>query len=166
MSKAGYNIIVFQTKHLNFCNNKYVTECYTLDSFNPFSKFIISDKNRFTRFKEYSYTIIKPFFSPTSKITRNSYILNYFFYLFHSYFDNVPMWVDGYAFPKWFDYIKNKISQYPDNTMVFAHLLVPHAPYILDYDCKYSGKPDFPYSLGENYNFQNREKILPVREEQ
>ena len=62
--------------------------------------------------------------------------------------------------------IHAKFISSPPGTMIFAHILVPHAPYILNKDCHFAGKPDFPYKLGENYGFSDRGKIVAKRTEQ
>ncbi len=159
MSSAGYKITVFQTEHLDFCNNRYVEDCQTLDSFNPYSQYILSEADTIQKHKFYYLTIFMSFFNQKMDLTKNSYVLNYTAHLFSNYISGIPLWIDAYAFPGWFKNISDYVVNAPAGTMILAHILVPHAPYILDDECNVEGESDFPYKLGLKYNYQDREKI-------
>ena len=46
---------------------------------------------------------------------------------------------DAYAFPRWFDRFEADVVSSPRGRAYFVHLIMPHAPYILDDACRDTG---------------------------
>ena len=162
LTSRGYRVHVIQTAHLDFCENEFVTSCRSLDSFNPFSEFIGTLGS--ARFFLVLKTLYKAFVA-----IPNSYFVNYvgnFVVNLNIIQKDRPLWLDGYAFPRWFDEITETIGASSPGSAFVVHVLAPHAPYILDESCRYKGKPDFPYKLGQPYGYQDRKKSATKRKEQ
>ena len=162
LTSRGYRVNVIQTAHLDFCENAFVASCRSLESFNPFSEFIGTLGS--ARFFLVLKTLHKVFLA-----IPNSYFVNYvgdFVVKINIAQKDIPLWLDGYAFPMWFDEITETIATSSPGSAFFVHVLVPHAPYILDESCRYSGKPDFPYKLGQPYDYQDRKKSAAKRIDQ
>ena len=138
MANRGYNIHVYQTPHLNFCNDENVVICETLNSFNPASKYIsYSPSEKWKPTKYLFLSIVRAF--------KDSHIGRYVPLLVET-----PIWYDGQAFPLWFERLTERIIEAPRGTMIFAHILVPHAPYPLGRDCKVKEDLNYPYNLGKS----------------
>ena len=159
LSSRGLRVNVFQTQHMDFCGTEYVARCQSLESFNPFSEYLgeMGDLKLIYMLR----TLHK-----AALLIPNSYFVNYLALAANKmpWSDpDVPVWLDGYAFPKWFDAITESITKAKGGESFFVHVLVPHAPYVLDEFCNYKGKPESSYELGKRYGYTDRAKSAKQR---
>lgn len=123
----GYEIHVFQTRHFNFCSVLHVTKCETLNSYSPVSRFMLQRDFGFLSRTANLAAIMSTAFSGSSVSHIVGTLLNKV--------GDFGAWFDTDAFPAWFDHVAQRIVEAPRGTVIFAHFLVPHAPYALDADC-------------------------------
>ncbi len=159
LASQGYRINVVQTAHLDFCTSEFVASCRSLESFNPFSKHI--GEMGSVKFFMLLRILHKAFLSVPNSYFVN-YIANYVVKIEISH-DQIPLWLDGYAFPRWFDDIMATIIDADDAEAYFVHLLVPHAPYVLNASCEYAGDVELPYNLGAPYDYEDRSRSTATR---
>lgn len=145
MAARGYRTVVFQATYMNFCANKNVDLCQSFDSFDPGGKNVDSPTLRVslwqTIFRAYGPSYTSKF---GERILARVYDL-----------DESEVGVsaeeggryDVQRFPEWFDRFTRFTASVPRGTHVFAHFLVPHAPYLLQDSCVLGGTTETPYSL-------------------
>ncbi len=124
----GYKIVVYQSDHIDFCLNDSVSICNTFDSFDP--KWQVSwgskDKRDNDRLKYLWLILLRGY--------DGSYTSKYMRKLFDE--SHTPERFDVPGFPLWFDMFEETAINIPRGTMLFAHFMVPHAPYLLTKDCQ------------------------------
>lgn len=137
----GYVIEMFQADIMFYCGIPGVIYCATLDSFNQFSKYLPVERGA------------QPLLTLTTVLnaTKNSYFVK------NLQRNIVPLLelpkltlrIDVHVFLRWFAKIKGRILEAQPGTIIFAHILVPHAPYMLNDDCSLNPGAVNPYALAE-----------------
>lgn len=149
MHNRGYKIAVYQTSHINFCENKHVAICNTFDSFDPMWQVDWESHDR-SREKKLGYlwlVLLRGFDgSYTSRYIKKLSINT----------GELPESFDVPGFPLWFDNFMGSVTKAQRGTLIFAHFMAPHAPYLLTKECevRLAGDPA-GYYLGKKLNFNN-----------
>lgn len=152
MTKRGYEISVYQTAHLNFCAHPNVIVCEKSNSFNPVSPHVVyPEHNFFNRTKNLFTTVLFAY-----KDSILTWIIQYNLTRLIGLSPVRPHRFDVQAFPFWFEKISDEIIHAPRGTMIFAHILVPHAPYMLSSNCELNEQEHVPYDLGERFGFNEQ----------
>lgn len=135
-------LVVYQTRHINFCS-AVPTRCETLQSYDAQGKWV-------------AHLGLGP--AESLHIMREalsgSLVAHYGIQALASSMgldigtSSVPEYFDVHAFPAWFDHFAQDVIQSAGNSNYFAHLLSPHAPYLLDAACAPGQGWDLPYNLG------------------
>ena len=139
LTKEGYEIKVFQSDGMHFCPAKLVTECNTYSSFDP-------------REPHLPYSLLQRSFYliyPGIKTFKDSYMSNYLQLIMARM--RVPSRFDVQGFAGWFGEVATAIEGASAGEAIFAHFLMPHAPYILDASCWQVRHGRIPYDLIEQY---------------
>jgi hypothetical protein len=145
MAKRGSDINVYQTSHIDFCNHESVTICKTLEARNPISDYVQYPGKKHARLFELFKTVLTLGFkgSLLSKYSAATIA-------------RVGRLNDRYeleAFVLWFDEITRQVLRAQSDTVIFTHLLLPHAPYILGESCEITDHPFIdPYDLAMDYD--------------
>ncbi|MGH8769933.1 MAG: sulfatase-like hydrolase/transferase, partial [Burkholderiales bacterium] len=141
-AEYGYNIHVYQTRHLNLCDPRYVSRCETLNSFNRFSSFVASAESSFSdRTIDLATNLVTAYKdSNTSAILESAL----------SKLGRWAAWYDAEAFPAWFKHFTEQLVQAPRGTLVFAHMLVPHTPFVWNEDCEFQSRVPPHYFTAKN----------------
>jgi hypothetical protein len=151
MSARGYRTVVFQNTYMNFCANESVDMCENFNSFDPGAAGAGMDAP--TQRVEMWQNILRAYApSYTSVIGQRALGLIY------GLNASGEIGVVGYdggrydvqRFPESFDRFTRFVASVPRGTHVFAHFLVPHAPYLMLESCVVSGKVDHGYSLSRH----------------
>jgi hypothetical protein len=140
--ERGYRTVVYDTAHINFCFDGS-SRCETLPSFNPFSPYIPRDSRQRTGLFR--------------QIVRYALVESYLIYyrpswlFWGSHFPSIAELsaLDAHAFPAWVDRFQADVLSSPRGRAYFAHLLMPHSPYVLDANCQETGAPAVGYFLRE-----------------
>ena len=148
MAARGYRTLVFQSAYMDFCANKNVDHCETFHSFDPGTNTAgLDGPTQRVSLWQTVFRAYEP--SYTSELgekvlgrvyglrTRNLGIVGH------------DGRYDVHRFPQWFDRFTNVVASVPRGTHVFAHFLVPHAPYLLLESCVLSGKVQAGYGLNQ-----------------
>lgn len=148
MSSRGYRTAVFQNSYMDFCANKSVDQCETFDSFDPAWKDSAGVDSPTLRVSLWRNVLRA--YSPSFTSQLGEKILDRVYALGPNKeglqgFDGGRY--DAHRFPEWFDRFTRFTAAVPRGTHVFAHFLVPHAPYVLLESCVVSGKVDNGYFL-------------------
>jgi hypothetical protein len=151
MGARGYRTIVFQTSHLNFCASGDVDACETFDSFDS-ADVGRSRVNVLRRSLRLSHTLLTAY-EPSYASTYGRTILRKF-----SGLDDRAMSMLGLqdrydveGFPRWFSRFARFVTDVPRGTHVFAHFMVPHAPYLLTSECELEETSSAGYYLRTRY---------------
>jgi hypothetical protein len=151
MAARGYRTIVFQTSHLDFCLNPNVAACETFNSYNPGGEGYDGLDLR-SRTLNLWNTLLRAY--------EPSYASTYGGMLLRRHYDLGSRAVgvighqdrfDVQRFPDWFDRFTGFARRAPRGTHIFAHLMVPHAPYLLTPGCAVSGTFYTSYYMGTHY---------------
>lgn len=135
-------LVVYQTRHIIFCSS-VATRCETLQSYDAQSDWVAH-----LGFgpAESLHTLREALFG--SLVARNG--IQLLASILGLNIDSaVPEYFDVHAFPAWFDHFAEDVIQSAGNSNYFAHLLSPHAPYILDAACAPGQGWVLPYNLGD-----------------
>jgi hypothetical protein len=141
LAGEGYEVVAYGTEHVNFCFD-VARRCEVLPSFNPFSEYVDGDARKPRRL----FQVLQYSFSQSYLLYRYGQVL----------LSTVPdphsspfAALDTYAFPRWFDRFQNDVASSPRGRAYFAHLLMPHAPYVYDRTCRETGQEVVAYFLKE-----------------
>ncbi|MFL6244706.1 MAG: sulfatase-like hydrolase/transferase [Thermoanaerobaculia bacterium] len=146
MAQRGYRTAVFQSNYIDFCANKNVDLCQTLDSFDPGKNSAGLDTP--TRRVSLWQTVLRAYEpSYTSKVGERLVARAYGLKTREAEVIGAGGRYDVHRFPEWFDRFTRFTSNVPRGTHVFAHFLVPHAPYLLLESCVVSGKLENVHEL-------------------
>jgi hypothetical protein len=160
MAGRGYRTAVFQARYIDFCANKNVDLCETFDSFDPGGA-DLTDVDATQRVRLWQ-TVLRAYGqSYTSELGER--LLNHLYGL-----ETREVGVIGHdggrydvqRFLEWFDRFTTFAASVPRGTHVFAHFLVPHAPYLLLQSCVVSGKVDNGYFLSQYPQPERAERRL------
>jgi hypothetical protein len=159
MAARGYRTVVFQTSHLDFCLNPNVVACETFNSYDPGGEGYDGLDLR-SRTLNLWNTLLRAY-EPSYASTYGGMLLRRYYSLGAREVGVVGHQdrFDVQRFPDWFDRFAGFVERAPRGTHVFAHLMVPHAPYLLTDSCTVSGTLDVGYYLGRHHPVEaNRER--------
>jgi hypothetical protein len=137
-------LVVYQTRHINFCGSA-ATRCETLQSFDAESEWVAQLG------LGASETVVTLQEALPGSLVARANIALMAAVLGLDLERSVPEYFDVHAFPAWFDHFADDVVASGGKTNYFAHLLSPHAPYILDASCAPQPGWELPYHLGEVY---------------
>ncbi len=147
MAGRGYRTVVFQVPFMNFCANKNVDMCETFDSFDPGGGESMVTDSPTLRVNLWQ-TVLRAYApSYTSSIGQKILARAYALGTSEVGVQGAANRYDALRFPEWFDRFTRFTAAVPRGTHVFAHFLVPHAPYFLLESCVVSGKEDTGHYL-------------------
>jgi len=147
----GYRTAVFQSSVLDFCTSPHVQRCETFPSFDPAvaSGGGLDERTRTVYLWDTFFRAYDPGYLPAL----GRWVIRYWYGV-----DQRELGVLGTAdrfdvqgFSSWFDRLGVFVTRAPRGSHVFAHLLVPHAPYLLTDGCVVSGEFDAGYALRERF---------------
>jgi len=140
LSDAGYVFDIFQPQYINFCKGKNVTveRCYTypVHNLNAIKSLDISTSQR-AKFLMKSFLV--------SSSIYNFFVKGYEYYLRPSLSAisiQLPHWAWHQAqdstveVPETFNALAKTIIAHPKGRVYFAHILMPHSPYIFNANCQ------------------------------
>jgi sulfatase-like protein len=150
MKARGYRTIVFQTSHLDFCGNPSVDMCETFPSFDP--RVIQSNARPDLRARAtHVLSVLLRSYEP-------SYVSLYGRRLMtgserdeNAVRTGTEERFDVQGFPAWFDRFVGFVETVPRGSHVFAHFMVPHAPYFLNAECGSTTDGGAGYYLGDRF---------------
>jgi hypothetical protein len=141
LAADGYEVISYGTEHIDFCFAEAL-RCEVLPSFNPFSAYVDNPRAQFKAVVEVLWTAFT-----------ESYLMYRYYGFLYSLVEEGPRsgyaWLDTYAFPRWFDRFEGDVVSSPRGRAFFAHILMPHAPYVFDDACRETGRATVAYLLTE-----------------
>ncbi|MGV7221166.1 MAG: hypothetical protein ACQ9MH_06560 [Nitrospinales bacterium] len=164
MSALGYSIKVYQSKYMDYCQEKYMlASCYTYPIFS--TKFL---KDPSITLDSKVWVLVNSFLvrSDFFKILKNGY--------WHS--TNFVSQKFGLELPfpwNWdglrastvsvsttMEILRGDIIRSSQGTLFFAHLLIPHDPYIYDSKCQILRNPISEWSLRVDPEFNNKRNSI------
>ncbi|HEU4887118.1 MAG TPA: sulfatase-like hydrolase/transferase [Thermoanaerobaculia bacterium] len=161
LARRGYRTVVFQSTHINYCANKNVDLCETFDSFDPAGDLSAGVDTPTQRVRLWQAVIGA--YEPSYTSALGQRIVGRAFGL-----GTRNVGVDGVGagggrydaqgFPQWFDRFTKFTATVPRGTHVFAHFLVPHAPYLLLGNCVVSGKTESTHNLSQYPSHERAER--------
>lgn len=150
MARRGYRTVVFQTSLLDFCASSSVRMCETFPSFDPNAADggSLDLRSRIVHVSDVLLDSYEP--SYVSRLGRR--VLSY---LGEAPSEAAELGADDrfdvHGFTSWFDRFIGFVEGVPRGTHVFAHLMVPHGPYMLSEDCRITGNGGVGYYLGNRF---------------
>ncbi len=165
----GYRIEVYRNSSgVDYCSNEQVSSCVEFDSYNPVWLLANeSDAGTLSAVTVRTFDLLR--------ILLHGHARNYTGRLLARFTLKVETLLVGsprfktplsrfdvQGFPNWFDDFADAVMRSDRGTLVFAHFLVPHAPFLLSSTCDTRESTeevwDIYSQLGENYG-RDREKI-------
>jgi hypothetical protein len=146
LAARGYRTVVFQTAHVDFCQNPHVDMCETFASFDP-----SGDKNT-ARLRNR----VPALWQALLQAYELSYVSEFGQTLLSRKYGldgrkvdvlGIGNRYDVQRFPEWFDRFAAFAAGVPRGTHLFAHFMVPHSPYLLTEGCAVAGRPEAGYYL-------------------
>lgn len=150
-ASRGYRTAVFQTSLLDFCGNRNVDMCETFPSWDPgvlrsdtlhlraraghvLTVLLRSyEPGHVSRYGEWMVTGVDP-----RQITAAQKL-------------GTERRFDVQGFIPWFERFVGFVERVPRGTHVFAHFMMPHAPYLMSPDCTITGDGGAGYYLAERF---------------
>jgi len=142
LARRGYEVVSYGTAHLDFCFAP-ASRCERFPSFDPFNPYLEVHRGNPRAYSAREdvravavYRFVRHAFS-------SSYLLFRFCALLASFHEPLPssfVALDSYGFPAWFDRFADDLTSAPRGRAYFAHMLAPHAPYVLDASCAETGR--------------------------
>lgn len=157
LERRGYRTAVFQTAVMNFCASGRVDLCETFDSFDPGGDGEDGADVR-SRVTALAQTIVRAYEPSYSSLIGTKVLYKASLIRMGDY--GVLGIADRYdvqRFPQWFDRFATFAATVPRGSHVFAHFLVPHAPYLLTRDCRVSGTFEAGYYLASRFPAAERQ---------
>jgi len=167
MSALGYRIKIYQSKYLDYCQEKYrIASCYT---YPIFSTHFLENLSTSVSSKVWviltSYLIRSDFF----REGKNGYwhFTNFIRQRFGLALPFPWNW-DGYktspiAASQALEKLKNDIRYSSKGTMFFAHLIAPHSPFVYDSDCRMYKNPVSEWYVGVDTTSNNMQNSISSR---
>ncbi|MAZ39933.1 MAG: hypothetical protein CMF49_07410 [Legionellales bacterium] len=166
LSEKGYAINIFQPQYINFCKAKNIRleQCYTYPVHSlEYAKNLSISRNQHLIYLSKSFLLL-------SSIYR-SLMIGYEYYLRPSLLHlsiNLPHWswhqdqVSAAAVPETLNALANAIIAHPKGRVYFAHILLPHSPYIFNQYCQPNPKVNqwmMNYDLGPYSNTDKQRAV-------
>jgi len=155
LQHQGFDINIYQSSHLDFCNAGNITRCETASSYNPASIYVsFPGKDASTNlsmnaivFGLFMQKMSGSYFSAAatrlSRLTLGQKLIKRL-----GLEGVIVQRYDVQSFNLWFDAFAEDVVQTQGGEVFLAHFLVPHAPFILDKQCEIKSIPWYhPYSL-------------------
>lgn len=156
MAVRGYRTAVFQSAVINFCESPEVALCETFQSFDP-AEDPTPSMGAGKQALALSETALRTF--------EPGYLPHYGLELLNaawgmgrreSIVEGTAGRFDPHGFVRWFDRFGTFVEGVPRGTHVFAHFVVPHAPYLLSDTCEVGGRIGAGYSLVRQFPDESR----------
>lgn len=146
VAARGYRTAVFQSALIDFCAPDSVDVCETFPSFDPAQVTGLGERSGPVFLADTFLRALEPSAISTAgrSVTRRWLGIDREVLVE----DGVESRYDVEVFPTWFDRFVAFVSDVPRGAHVFAHFLVPHAPYLLSERCLPVGQRDSSYELG------------------
>lgn len=163
MARRGYRTAVFQTAIMDFCASNDVRMCQTFRSFDP-AEGIRLGRSTADRALSLSETLLRTY--------EPGYIAQFGLSVLSSVYgvgggdarvQGSAGRYDPQGFVAWFNHFAAFVERAPRGTHVFAHFLVPHAPYLLGADCQVRGSVMTGYSLASRVPDENARRLARLR---
>jgi hypothetical protein len=160
LSAKGYEVVSYGTQHIDFCFPE-AARCEVMPSFDPYSPYIGDDdpKQPLTHSRSPEMKSLVVYFFARQVFIDSYVVYKYLDYLSSLHTMTLPTTfyaVDAYEFPKWFDRFADDVAGSPRGRAYFAHLLMPHAPYVFDSNCLETGRAPVGYFMSEQYGFRGQ----------
>jgi hypothetical protein len=160
MSDLGYEIKVYQSKYLDYCQENFkISSCYT---YQIFSTKFLEDLSASLSSKVWVLASSFLFRSDIFEFAKKSYwhLTNY---LKSSFGLELPFpwnWdgqrTNSISALETFDILSKDIQKSPEGNLFFAHLIVPHDPFVYDSNCQLYKDPIREWELRGDPTFQKR----------
>ena len=159
LSNKGYAIDIFQPQYVNFCAAKSINleQCYTYPVHSlAYVKHLNISKTQHFIFLSKSFLLMSSVY--------HAFIIGYEYYLRPALLVvsiNLPHWswhqdqMSSAAVPEVFNRLAKSIIAHPKGRVYFAHILLPHYPYIFNQYCQPNPKVSqwmMNYDLGPTAN--------------
>ncbi|MPZ46238.1 MAG: sulfatase-like hydrolase/transferase [Betaproteobacteria bacterium] len=159
MRSGGRTITVHQTSHLDFCSSGEVEVCRTFSSFNPLGEHV--PKLQSTR--EVTFALLQKAFAESYVVTNYLKLVKPL--LLEVSTAEKPYHYDVHSFPSWFEtFASDVLTGEPAGRYIFAHFLMPHAPYVYDKACRLRERWFLPWFLAERHNLEGQDLEQARRE--
>lgn len=150
MNARGYRTIVFQTSHLDFCGNSSVDQCETFPSFDP--RVVQSNARLDLRSRaSHVLSVLLRSYEPSYSSRYGHRLLTGSERDEHAVRTGTEERFDVQGFTTWFDRFVAFVETVPRGSHVFAHFMVPHAPYLLTAECAPGTNGGAGYYLGDRF---------------
>jgi hypothetical protein len=147
----GYQIVVFQPKHFNYCEATEVLDCQTFESFDRENQYIGASDNVLAGPQTFNIVL---------NALHESFVGSHLATSIKEAPTSTGVTVDRYdlhGFVGWFDAFTDSVLASGAGTMHFAHFLSPHAPYVLNKECQVQDRWINPYYLKESQNLSGED---------
>jgi hypothetical protein len=136
LAQDGYQVVSYGTPHIDVCFT-VASRCEVLPSFNPASPYIEHPRARDL------YLVMSGAFAESYTIFRSVSLV----FAVMGWPPSAFSGFDAETFPRWFDRFEADVVASPRGRAYFAHMVMPHAPYVLDAHCRDTGAPTDSYYL-------------------
>ena len=169
LSALGYKINIYQSKYLDYCQKEYnLASCYT---YHLFSTQFLNDQG--IRLWQKIWVLLNSYLVRSDFINESK---NVYWYITNFVKENfgfdLPFpwkWNGRVTSPvtifKTINLLKEDLRVSPQGTLYFAHLLMPHSPYIFDSNCEIYKKPISEWSLSVDPLSDDRQNSVESRVE-
>lgn len=147
MARRGYRTAVFQTAVMDFCKTPDVRFCQTFQSFDPAegTRMGRSMNDRVLGLSETLLRTYEPGYLSNFGLDALSHVFG--ISSGDARVHGAAGRYDPQGFVAWFGHFAAFVERAPRGTHVYAHFLVPHAPYLLSQSCAVGGTVSTGYSL-------------------
>jgi hypothetical protein len=151
--RQGYRVSIYATSHIDFCSHPGISSCEVYDSFDPqwTEGGWQSQVGLKARVGYVLYTVLQGFSKSYVVSHVSGVVVDLVLDGREPGVGGLPKRFDVQGFPRWFDHVSRSIVNQPRGTLVLAHFMVPHAPYLLTEHCGLSGNPGHGYYLGRRF---------------
>lgn len=163
MARRGYHTAVFQTAVMDFCKAPDVRLCQTFQSFDP-AEGARTGRSMRDRVLNLSETLLR--------VYEPGYISKFGLGALSDVFgissgdarvNGAAGRYDPQGFVAWFGHFAAFVERVPRGTHVYAHFLVPHAPYLLSQACAVGGTVSTGYSLASQVPDKSARRSVRLR---
>lgn len=163
MAQRGYRTAVFQTAVMDFCQTADVILCETFRSFDPSVGAKASQRlnERTLGLAETLFRVFEPGY--ISQLGLHVLSEGYGIGGRETRVHGAAGRFDPQGFAAWFSYFVRFLERVPRGSHVYAHFLVPHAPYLLSPTCLVEGTVSTGYSLASEVPDETRRPGVRLR---